>query len=331
MDHKEETVSIIVPVYNVEKYIGRCIKSLLAQDYNNIEVILVDDGSPDKSPAIIDSMAAQDSRIRVVHQDNHGVSTARNVGISLATGKYLMFVDGDDWVDPDYVSYFVKLIESNNSSVGMNKNNYSTQKLKTSDETYIVSAETAIEWIYSGDIFVAVWNKIYLREFLNSFKLTFNPDIWYGEGMLFNIMCLQYVDSVAIGEKSVYHQTYNPDSAMRKFNLESNLCGIKSLDIQKELWKKVTPGIKKQWQYHRYRFNRTIVSGLLSSGMTDEYPVLYKECISNIRKELWMPLSMEKKMKTKLGWIVYAMSPSLISVRSRIIRKKLVDKFGGGI
>ena len=317
---REDLVSIIVPVYNVEKFVEKCVKSLMNQTHKNIEIILVDDGSPDHSPEIIDRIAAEDQRVHVIHQQNRGVSAARNAGLQCASGEYVMFVDGDDWVDSDYVSYFLMLVSENGSLIGMNKNNYSTGKIKTNEERYVVKAETAIE---------AVWNKIYSRRLLVDNNISFDPTIWYGEGMLFNIQCLQYVDTVAIGEKSVYHQTFNPDSAMRKFNLKSNLCGIKSLDVQKSIWKKVTPAIEKAWEYHRYCFNRSISSGLLESEMVSEYPDVYKECIRNIRKGIMMPLTREKTLKAKVGWLIYFVSPSLMAKRSISLRKKLLRKTGG--
>ncbi len=120
----QKLVSIIVPVYNVEKYIDKCVRSLLKQDYGNIEVILVDDGSPDKSGYIIDRLKEEDNRIVVIHQENHGVSSARNAGMAVASGEYITFVDGDDWVDANYVTYFVDLLEKSSCDVVMNKNNY---------------------------------------------------------------------------------------------------------------------------------------------------------------------------------------------------------------
>lgn len=326
----EDLVSIIIPVYNVEKFIEKCVKSLMNQTHKNIEIILVDDGSPDHSSEIIERIATADQRVRIIHQQNKGVSAARNTGLQCASGEYVMFVDGDDWVDSDYVSYFLTLVNENGSLIGMNKNNYSTGKIITNEDRYAVKAETAIEWIYSDELFVAVWNKIYSRRLLVDNNISFDPTIWYGEGMLFNIQCLQYVDTVAIGEKSVYHQTFNPDSAMRKFNLKSNLCGIKSLDVQKSIWKKVTPAIEKEWEYHRYRFNRSIATGLLESEMVSEYPDLYKECIHNIRKGIIMPLTREKTLKAKVGWLLYFVRPSLMAKRSISLRKKLLRKTGGG-
>ena len=96
-------VSVIIPVYNSEKYTEKCIRSLLGQTYRNLELLIIDDGSTDQSGAILDRLAGEDTRIRLLHQKNAGVAAARNRGIDLATGTYLTFVDGDDYVIPDYV------------------------------------------------------------------------------------------------------------------------------------------------------------------------------------------------------------------------------------
>lgn len=281
MDKENEKVSIIVPVYNVERYIENCVMSLIEQDYRNVEIILVNDGSPDHSAAIIDRLALHDNRIRVIHKENGGVSSARNVGILSASGDYIMFVDGDDWVEQNYVSYFLNLLKKNNCFVGMDIKNFYAGSTQTEEKTYIVSAEKAIEWIYMGKLFVAVWNKIYSTSLLKENAICFNDEIWYGEGMLFNIEVLQFCDKVAIGEKSVYHQTANPNSAMRSFNLKSNLCGIRSLELQKEKWKKANDRIEKAWDYHRYCFNRSILDGLVRTNMAKKNKALYNECKSN--------------------------------------------------
>lgn len=104
MDNK---VSIVIPVYNIEKYLGECVESLLRQTYQNLEIILVDDESKDSSPEICDRYAAQDSRIRVIHKPNGGAASARNAGIDIATGDYLCFVDGDDFVSENYVQHLL--------------------------------------------------------------------------------------------------------------------------------------------------------------------------------------------------------------------------------
>lgn len=105
--YRETTISVIVPVYNVEKYLARCVDSILAQTHSNLEVILVDDGAKDSSPTICDRYAAKDSRVRVIHKENGGLSSARNTGIEAATGEYVSFVDSDDWIEPDTYAYML--------------------------------------------------------------------------------------------------------------------------------------------------------------------------------------------------------------------------------
>ena len=327
---QSKKVSVIVPIYNVEKYIGKCVDSIRNQDYPNIEIILVDDGSPDKSPQIIDEMASNDDRIKVINEKNGGVSSARNRGIAAATGEYIMFVDGDDWVDDDYVSYFVDLIEKHGCDIGMDKNNYMVEKTMSADKSYRVSAEKAIEWIYLGTLFVAVWNKIYKTSLLRESGVLFNEEIWYGEGMLFNIECLQCVEEVAIGEKAVYHQTYNPDSAMRSFNLESNFCGIRSMELQKDVWKKKSRAIKRAWTYHRYCFNRTIIGGLVDSEIVDENREVYDECVRNLRKGILIPLSVERNPRKIMGWLMYFANPMLMANRGKRKKKQTLDIIRGG-
>lgn len=114
----KKVVSIIIPVYNVEEFIFKTVKSVMNQDYKDIEIILVDDGSPDNSAKIIDELAKRDDRIVCVHKDNGGVSSARNVGLRMASGEYVTFIDGDDWVEPNYISYLLNLVESNNCQIG---------------------------------------------------------------------------------------------------------------------------------------------------------------------------------------------------------------------
>ena len=101
-------VSIIVPIYNVEQYISKCIESILAQTYRDFELILVDDGSPDMCGTICDEYARTDSRVYVIHQENKGLSAARNAGISLAKGEYISFIDGDDYVEKDFFERIIR-------------------------------------------------------------------------------------------------------------------------------------------------------------------------------------------------------------------------------
>ena len=313
----QELVSVIIPIYNVERFIQKTVKSVIGQDYKNIEIILVDDGSPDNSPEIIEEMSKSDNRIICIHKENGGVSSARNAGIKIAKGEYVTFIDGDDWVSTNYVSYLLELVKKFDCEIGMNINNYSEHSDKSSEKKYIISSQKAIEWIYLEKIFVAVWNKIYKTSFLKKNKLYFDESIWYGEGMLFNIDCLQYVNKVAMGEKCVYHQVSNPESAMRKFNVDSNICGIKSLNVQKQHWKKNNKKIEDAWNYHRRAFNLTIASGIARNNLEQKYDELYKECIYNLRHKLWISLKVDIPIKQKLVYIAWAVNPVFMANRCK--------------
>lgn len=117
--NNEPTVSVIVPVYKVENYINKCVDSIIHQTYENLEIILVDDGSPDKCPEICDEYAKKDARIKVIHKVNGGLSDARNAGIDVASGAYLMFVDSDDWIEPEMVEVLYKALVDNNATMSI--------------------------------------------------------------------------------------------------------------------------------------------------------------------------------------------------------------------
>ena len=109
--NRETMLSVIVPVYNVEAYLPRCVDSILAQSYSNLEVILVDDGAKDASGAICDAYAAKDPRVKVIHKENGGLSSARNAGLDIALGEYIAFVDSDDWIEPDAYQHLLEVME----------------------------------------------------------------------------------------------------------------------------------------------------------------------------------------------------------------------------
>lgn len=119
MKENIEKITIIVPIYNVEQYLHRCLTSVVNQSYKNLEIILVNDGSPDKCGAICNKFARNDKRIKVIHQENMGLSGARNTGLFFATGKYIMFLDSDDWISLDLVEYLLNLLHDNNAQISL--------------------------------------------------------------------------------------------------------------------------------------------------------------------------------------------------------------------
>ncbi|WP_140462627.1 MULTISPECIES: glycosyltransferase family 2 protein [unclassified Bifidobacterium] len=161
-------VSIIVPVYKVESRLDRCVRSLVAQTYRNIEIILVDDGSPDCCPQICDEWSRRDSRIQVIHQANGGLSAARNAGLDVAHGQYIAFVDSDDWVEPDYIESLLEALSRTNSDVAIcsiahedNAGNPLPDDKPIADSEEIHSPYDCLRNRLIGYAGVVAWNKLY--------------------------------------------------------------------------------------------------------------------------------------------------------------------------
>lgn len=166
-------VSVIVPVYNVEQYLNRCVESILLQTYNNIEVILVDDGSTDKSGVMCDSFASSDARIRVIHKKNGGLSSARNEGLKRATGDFIAFVDSDDYISSTMIEHLVRDMDDYNadiSSIGYCMFDDSGKpNINKSDTTEVFDKLSAIKLLFSKDKFCNfAWNKLYKKELFDN-------------------------------------------------------------------------------------------------------------------------------------------------------------------
>jgi glycosyltransferase involved in cell wall biosynthesis len=171
-----ELISVIIPVYKVEKYIKRCVDSVREQSYSNLEIILVDDESPDQCPEICDDYSQIDQRIKVIHQKNAGLSGARNAGIEIAKGEYMAFVDSDDFLAKDFIQVLYQAIIDTNSDLAMCKYEYVkgntlTQCHKTG-ESFVYSGIQMIGNMYSPDgaFFVVAWNKLYKRTLFDQIR-----------------------------------------------------------------------------------------------------------------------------------------------------------------
>lgn len=179
----KDLISIIVPVYNVEEYLNRCIDSILLQTYNNIEILLIDDGSLDKSSQICDEYMKKDKRIKVIHKKNGGLSDARNVGIDIARGKYITFIDSDDSVEKDLVEYLYKLVINFNTKMSICSHRVIFDEgkrikvLGNGKEEKLTSKECIKKMLYHKQVDTSAWAKLYNRNLFN--------DIRYPKGMLF--------------------------------------------------------------------------------------------------------------------------------------------------
>ncbi|WP_286312147.1 glycosyltransferase family 2 protein [Romboutsia ilealis] len=252
-----ELVSIIVPIYNAEEFLVDCIQSLLNQTYQNIEIILIDDGSTDKSKKICHTFSSQDKRVKVYSINNSGVSNARNFGIEHALGKYIMFCDSDDMYSLKFVqSMLENLIEfdselgicfydrftDNFKSIENNDNNTKGYDITNPNDYYNLI-------LFNEKVSGYVWNKIFIKDIIIQNNLFFDINIHEVEDLYFVVKYLNYVKRVSVTNDVLYYYRDNPDSIMNQcFNYRkyTSLYGrnfiyneVKGIPLNEDMKKKV--------------------------------------------------------------------------------------------
>lgn len=218
-------VSIIVPVYNKAKYVSKAVDSLLNQNLRDIEIILVDDGSSDSSPELLDAYADKDDRVTVIHQENQGVSAARNTGVAQATGDYIGFIDPDDWVESDmFESLYTAAVKEDADVVMCNfrKEDLDGNVLEAGNEPICdVSGDIRAEIrrkLLTNEIFTSSCDKIYLRSLFGQCRLDFPTDIRTREDYFFNLEVFDCADCVAYLAEPYYHYQDIANSASKKYH-----------------------------------------------------------------------------------------------------------------
>lgn len=202
-------VSVVVPVYKVEKYLKKSVNSILRQTYDALEILLIDDGSPDNCPAMCDEFERKDDRVRVFHIENGGVSNARNVGIEAATGKYIMFVDSDDWMQKNAVERLVFKIESDASDfchgVVEQVSALKTLKVNNITKTSIEKGDKKQLYKFVEEVTVGPWAKLYRRDLIEKNSLRFPEDIRYAEDRIFLWKYLRVCNKFSATNSVVYY------------------------------------------------------------------------------------------------------------------------------
>lgn len=222
---KKPLISIIIPVYNSQDYIEQCLKSILNQTFTDFEVLLINDGSKDKSGSICDSYIIKDNRIKVYHKKNGGVSSARNLGLENATGEWITFVDSDDYIHLDFLKNFCESINK--------KNDFIFQKVVRFDDnksneiiSYLDTEMDQINFLNNYSLYPnysAPWSKLLNRKIISDNNIKFDPKIAFGEDALFNITYLKYCNSIKTINKVGYYYRDTPNGLSKiNFNLEND-------------------------------------------------------------------------------------------------------------
>ena len=293
---EKDLISIIIPVYKVEKYLEKCIESVLKQTYTNLQVILVDDGSPDNCGKICDEYAKKDSRIEVIHKVNGGLSDARNVGIAKAKGKYIGFVESDDYIKEDMYEILINLIKEYDADVSI-CNLYDVIEGKE----YIRNKENGIKEYNRIDILKEVlldkniqsyaWNKLYKKELFNEIKYPIGKK-YEDIGTTFYIF--EKCNKVVVTSEPEYYYLKRADSLVNNVT-ESTVLDYTEIIIQRYLY--TQKNIEELRKYNNYYLAKTLITahndiellGSISEKMQEKYKELYNlafDILKNNKKDI---------------------------------------------
>lgn len=285
----QPSVSIIVAVYKSEQFLPKLLHSFEVQTHKNLQIILVDDGSPDDSGRICDEYATRDPRAIVIHKPNGGTCSARNAGLGVATGDYLMIVDGDDWLEPDCVEYLVDLAESTGSDMSYSVNLFTTrdreQIVEDVRETW--SAERATSAIIYPFMRLGPWNKLYKRSVVVDNNISFSVP-WFGEGLYFATEVAQHSNHVGVGRRKVYnYRLNNMGSGLTNYNVQNGKNALGNIKFIKENLTLDTPMVRHACDWHIWRNYEFLLTQIIGADEMDSEGELVKECATYVRKN-WL-------------------------------------------
>jgi len=276
-------LSIIVPVYNVERYLPKCLDSILAQTFTEFEVIAVDDGSPDDCGQILDEYAKKDEKIIVVHKENGGVSSARNAGLDVAQGEYIGFVDPDDYIENDMYEFLYNeaiagdydIVQCNYAQV--DKDGNVVHRLDHIKNREFADTNELLCAFFENDIRSCAWNKIFRREVIKDVR--FMSELRVAEDKLFVHNCLRCAKKVKITDKYCYYYVVSNSSVIHSAINEKLFDNLKVLDILYDTYKN-NEYVKKSFLDHSAALNLDLTFKVLASqSFEDKVPELIKRVL----------------------------------------------------
>lgn len=307
-----EKVTAIVAIYKSEKFLPKLLDSLVEQTWRNLEIILIDDESPDNSGVICDEYARRDERIKVIHKKNGGACQARNDGLKEATGDYILVIDGDDWLERDYVEYLMNLIHETGSEMAMTDQIFTTRDRVQveNDSIEILSPEEAFCKIIYPKIPIGPWNKIYKTSLLKENGIDFNRP-WSGEGLYFSATAAQYSKKVGLGHKKIYnYRLNNANSGLTHYNIKMGTNALENIKYIKDNRFIRTKRTEYACNWHIWKNYGYTLFLIIATNSIEENYELYKMCIQNIRKNLFnVIIHSELGIKTKLKMLLQGIAP----------------------
>lgn len=308
-----DLISVIIPIYKVEKYLNRCVESIVNQTYENLEIILVDDGSPDSCPKMCDEWAKKDKRIKVVHKENGGLADARNAGLNVATGEYIYFADSDDWVENDIVEFLYNLIKRDNYDVSRcgifidYEDDEAKNEIVKNDSVKVLDLDDQIiDLMINGYVAGVAWNKLYRRSAIGDLRYSKNDGA--SEDIMFNYRL------ISIGVRTIFNDVPKYHYINRENSITNNtFCdGAMSIVRSKKHFLNCEKDNNRTRDYCiKSYFDSLIIvlHGVIKSGSCLNR---FDELVSEILKYKWVALSSNLfSLKNKFQVAVIMISPKL--------------------
>ena len=325
MDENKGLISVIVPVFNVKEYLERCVSSILCQTYKNIEVILVDDGSTDGSGELSEEIAKRDERVKVIRKANGGVSSARNVGLEVAAGEYIGFVDGDDYIEPDMYEFLHNLIVENNADVACGgmvrdyKDGFTENNLYKNELLLLNSSDILFLFVEEKKIACGVCDKLFKKKIVKNLK--FDNSIILGEDFIFAFSAFYYSNKIVVQNLCKYHYYMRDSSCIHKDFDCHMLQLIEMLDIVEQRFL-LDNKIKLIIKDRRACFQLSFLKSVIMTGKCREF---YRPIRKNLLREkkyiLFQKNTISKRNKINI-FILWLCNP-LFKIIIRVKHKKL--------
>lgn len=304
MKNKNSLVSIVIPIYNVEQYLRECLDSILAQTYENLEIVLIDDGSSDESGKIADEFEKKDRRVKVVHKQNEGVSITKNLGVTIATGKFITFIDADDYIRKDFIENLVNDMSKYGTLIT------TTTKMYPIDEGNIDNVEVYSQYIAFERMFYGVLEKsengvqMFDRQLLVKNNVIFDPGKKIGEDFDFFAQALAHCDKVAIDYRKMYYYRPNPTSTMHQKINEGLMKAVTNFSSIGEKLVEKYPDLQRA--IDSKKFSDSVSLSIRSYHVREEWKEDFEKLSYNIRSLKWKVMFDSKvRKKVRVAAFIY--------------------------
>lgn len=317
-----DLISVIVPIYKVEAYLDRCVRSIVVQTYENLEIILVDDGSPDKCPAMCDAWAEKDSRIKVIHKENGGLSDARNAGLAVATGEYISFIDSDDYIAPEFVAELHEAMLHTGADIAECATAYVDEDgniLRQREVTPVAQMdklEALRRLVLEDGIYQTVWNKLYRRDVIDGILFEKGK---HHEDDFWTYQVFDRMEKLAVAERPMYYYLQRSGSiigagytAKRLDGLEARFLRMEYLQKYPELATLTRQGLMLDCMWH-YQSTKAHLAGQEQETALGKIRETMKNCPA-------VPLSrLSGKRTHRIWYLLFRTMPELtVWVRSKL-------------